>query len=141
VAARKRRRGARGISLLEVLVATAFLSGAILAFASNSISLTRNGKTADFVGAATALAQEKLEQLRSMPLGAAQLAQGSYNDPTSLRADGTVGGPFTRSWTVSGGNQPSFGLKTVSVNVSWTDSRPHTTRVAAYVRCSVIPCP
>jgi hypothetical protein len=121
-------------------VATAFLGGALLAFATNSISLTRSTKTADSVGAATGLAQEKLERLRSMPLGAAQLAPGFYADTTTLKADGTASGPYTRWWTVSAGNQPSLGLKTVTVNVFWTDSQLHTTRVAAYVRCSVIPC-
>lgn len=134
-------RGARGgFSLFEAIVATGLLSGALLAFAANSVSLTRNTKTTDSVAAATALAQEKLEQLRSMPLGAPQLLPGTYADASTLTADGTPGGVFTRRWTVSAGNQPSFGVKTVSVQVSWTDSGQHVTRVAAYVRCSVIPC-
>src|SRR5437879_8435289 len=69
-----RGRATRGISLLEALAATAFVSLALLAFAGNSTSLTRNLKSADSTAAATALALQKLEQLRSMPLGAAGLA-------------------------------------------------------------------
>jgi Tfp pilus assembly protein PilV len=138
---RSTRRGTRGFSLIEALAASAFVAVALLAFAANSISLTRNEKTADSTSAGHALAQQKLEQMRSMPLGAVQLVSGS--DPAPLRADGTAGSGalFTRSWTVSAGDTPTWGLKTVTVQVSWRDPRPHTTQIAAYVRCSTIPCP
>lgn len=137
-----RPRTTRGISLLEALAATAFLSVALLAFAGNSVSLTRGLKTADSVAAGTALAIQKLEQLRSTPLGAAALTTGLYYDPANpLKADGTGGGTFSRSWSVSLKDTPRLGLKTVTVTVAWTDSKPHSTAVAAYVRCSTIPCP
>src|SRR5439155_931449 len=88
-----------------------------------------------------ALAQQKLEQLRSMPLGAAQVAPNSYTDPANpLRADGTGGGTFSRTWTVSANDSPTFGLRTVTVRVSWRDTRLHVTTLAAYIRCSTIPC-
>jgi Tfp pilus assembly protein PilV len=135
------RHRTRGLSLLEALAATGFLSAALLALVVNSISLTRHAKNADSVSAASALALQKLEQLRSTPLGASQLTPGQYYDPANpLKADGTSGGPFSRSWTVSVNDSPSFGLKTVTVEVAWTDSRPHWTQVAAYVRCSTVPC-
>jgi len=138
-----RGRATRGISLLEALAATAFVSLALLAFAGNSTSLTRNLKSADSTAAATALALQKLEQLRSMPLGATQLATPGlfYDNSNPLKADGTTGGVYSRSWTVSQKDTPRFGLKSVTVSVSWTDSKSHSTRVAAYVRCSTIPCP
>jgi Tfp pilus assembly protein PilV len=135
-------RRQRGVSLLEALAAMTVLSVGLLAFAGNSVSLTRGLKAADSTAAGTALALQKLEQLRSMPLGATQLATGLYYDPSNpLKADGTSGGPFTRSWVVSSNDTPRFGLKTVTVTVSWRDSSAHETRVAAYVRCSTIPCP
>jgi len=138
---RSARRAARGFSLLEAVAATAFLAVALMAFAANTIWLTRDEKSADSTSAAHALAQQKLEQLRSTPLGAAAVAPGIYIDPTNpLRADGTAGGPYTRRWTVSGNDQPAFGLRTVTVTVSWRDSRSHTTTLAAYIRCSTIPC-
>ena len=138
---RSPRRSARGFSLLEAVTATAFLALALMAFAANTIWLTHDEKSADSTNAAHALAQQKLEQLRSMQLGAAALAPGIYLDPVNpLRADGTAGGSFTRRWTVSGNDQPTFGLRTVTVTVSWRDTRSHTTTLAAYVRCSTIPC-
>ncbi|HYV57627.1 MAG TPA: hypothetical protein VE911_08780 [Candidatus Nitrosopolaris sp.] len=138
-----RGRATRGISLLEALAATAFVSCALLAFAGNSVSVTRNLKSADATAAATALALQKLEQLRSMPLGATQLATpGLYYDAANpLKADGTSGGIYSRYWSVSQKDTPRFGLKSITVSVDWTDSKSHTTRVAAYVRCSTIPCP
>ena len=135
------RRGTRGLSLLEALAATAFLGVALLAFANNSVSVTRTAKGSDDTAAAHALAQQKLEQLRSLPLGSASLNPGNYVDAVNpMQADGTANGMFTRRWTVSANNLPTFGLRTVTVTVSWTDYRAHATQVAAYVRCSVIPC-
>jgi hypothetical protein len=112
-----------------------------MAFAANTLSLTHNEKSADSTSAAHALAQQKLEQLRSMQLGAAALNPGIYIDPANpLQADGTAGGTFTRRWTVSSNDQPASGLRTVTVTVSWRDTRLHTTTLASYVRCSAIPC-
>jgi Tfp pilus assembly protein PilV len=138
---RRSRRSTRGLSLLEALAATGFLGIALMAFAANTISLTRTEKTADSTSAAHALAQQKLEQLRSTPLGAADVLPGNYVDPVNpMKADGTAGGPFSRTWAVSGNNTPTWGLRTVTVTVAWTDSKAHTTRLAAFVRCSTIPC-
>ena len=126
---------------MEAMAATVFVGLTLLALAGSAISLTRNQKTADSTAAAHGLAQQKLEQLRSMPLSAPDLASGNYNDAGNpLRADGTTGGTFTRAWTVSANDTPANGLKTVTVSISWTDSRAHTTSLAAFVRCSNNPC-
>ena len=139
---RSARHGARGFSLLEAVAATSFLALALMAFAANTISLTHNEKSADSTSAAHALAQQKLEQLRSLELDAPQLAPNtSYVDPANpLQADGTAGGTFTRRWVVSANDSPAPGLRTVSVTVTWRDTRLHTTTLASYVRCSAIPC-
>ena len=127
--------------MLEALAATTFLAVGLLGLAASTVGVTRSTKTADGLAAANALAVQKLEQLRSMPLGAAQLTSGQYTDTANpLRADGASGGVYMRAWTVSANNTPTLGLKTVTVTVSWQDSRPHATQVAAYVRCSAIPC-
>ena len=135
------RRHTRGTSVIEALGTIAFIGIAVAGFAVTSVSLTRLDKGAGSTAAATALAQQKLEELRSLPLGAAALATGIYVDPANpMRPDGSAGGVFNRRWTVSPNNTPRNGLKTVVVAVSWTDYAPHTTSVAAYVRCSTIPC-
>jgi len=124
--------------MLEALAATAFLALALMAFAANTISLTHNEKTADSTSAAHALAQQKLEQLRSTPLGG--VAPGNFSDGGTIKADGSSSGIFTRTWTVSANDTPSFGLRTVTVTVTWNDPRTHSTQLSAYVRCSTIPC-
>jgi len=106
-----------------------------------AINVSQNSKSADATAAATSLATEKLEQLRSMPLDAAAFVPGIYYDGANpMNADGTSGGIYRRRWNVSLKDTPRFGLKTVTVTVSWKDSRSHDTAVAAYVRCSTIPC-
>ena len=138
---RARRRRSRGFSLLDALAGLTFIAASLLGLSAASISLTRNSKSADSTSAATALAQQKLEQLRSMPLLAPDLDPGIYYDPANkLKADGTMGGIFDRSWTVSLKDIPRPGLKTVTVTVAWTDSRAHSTQVASYVRCNAVPC-
>lgn len=127
--------------MLEALAASSFLGVALLGMVGSTVGMTRNSKTSDGVSAANALAVQKLEQLRSMPLGAAQLATGQYYDSANpMKADGTGGGVYDRSWTISVKDTPGWGLKTVTVTVSWKDSKSHATKVAAYVRCSTIPC-
>src|SRR2546426_4607615 len=136
-----RRRRARGFSLLDALAGLSFIAASLLGLSAASISLTRNSKGADSTSAATALAQQKLEQLRSMPLNATQLDPGIYYDAgNKLKADGTSGGIFDRSWLVSLKDTPRPGLKTVTVTVAWTDSRSHSTQVASFVRCNAVPC-
>ena len=115
-----RRSAVAGFTLIEALAATSLLGVGLLGLATHSVNLTRTAKHADSVSAASGLAVQKLEQLRSMPLGAS--------------------GPYRRSWSVSAKNQPGFGLKTVTVTIGWKDSQSHTTKVAAYVRCSTVPC-
>jgi len=135
------RARSQGFSLLDALAGVAFIAAAILGLSAASVALTRNAKGADSTSAATALAQQKLEQLRSMPLNATQLDPGIYYDPgNKLKADGTTGGTYDRSWVVSVKDTPRPGLKTVTVTVAWTDSRAHSTQVASYVRCNAVPC-
>ena len=140
-AERRPRARSRGFSLLDALAGVTFIAVAILGLSAASVSVTRNSKGADSTSAATALAQQKLEQLRSMPLNATQLDPGIYYDAgNKLKADGTSGGIFDRSWLVSLKDTPRPGLKTVTVTVAWTDSRSHSTQVASYVRCNAVPC-
>ena len=136
-----RARGVRGFSLLEALGATALVAGSLLGLAMGAINVSRNSKSADATAAATALAMERLEQLRSMPLDAAAFVPGIYYDSANpLNADGSSGGIYRRRWSLSLKDTPRFGLKTVTVTVAWRDSRQHETSAAAYVRCSTIPC-
>ena len=136
-----RRTRTAGTSLFEAVAALGVMGVGVLGLVTSTVFLARANTSSGRVASATALAQQKLEQLRSLPFDAAALASGQYADPTgAMNADGSAGGPFTRSWVVSAGNTPRAGLKTVTVTVAWTNPRPQTTTLAAYVRCSTIPC-
>lgn len=141
--ARKARRARqRGFSLVEAVAAASLLAAMMMGLNMTSISLARGTKTADSFSVATALATERLEIIRAMPLGAADHAPGSYEDDDNpLKADGTPGGKYTVTWDVSAKDTPENGLKTVVVAVAWTDHTPHTMQLAGYVRCSEVPCP
>ena len=135
------RRRQRGFSLVEAIAAASLLAAAMMALNMTSISLARGTKTADSYSAATALATEELEIIRAMPVGSAGHAPGNYasaNNP--LTADGQAGGRYTRTWTVSGNNSPSAGLRTVTVTVAWTDGAPHSLQLVGYIRCQNLPC-
>src|SRR4029077_12802277 len=126
-----RQRSSSGFSLLDAVAAIAVLGGGLLALTSASITLTRDEKHADWTNAGHGLVQQKLEDLRGLQLGAPQVNPGTYSDGTTLKADGTANGPFTRNWTVSANDVPASGLKTVTVSVTWYDSlsgaHAHTT--------------
>src|SRR5215468_10435580 len=98
---RSNRRTA-GTSLLEALGALGLIGVGMLGLVTSTVFVSRANKSSGSVAAATTLAQQKLEQLRSMPLDAAGLAPGQYSDPAgAMTADGSANGPFSRSWVVS----------------------------------------
>lgn len=139
---RDRARGDEGFGLIEALVAAAILGFALLAFQASAITLTQGNKGADSTSAATALAQERLELLRSLPLGDPLHTPGNYADPSNpVTADGQPNGRYTVTWNISNRDIPDFGLKTVIVTVAWNDPRPRTMQVGGFIRCSEVPCP
>jgi len=139
VKSRSARHGQRGISLAEVVATAGLLGVCLLGMSSSSVLITRTAKSADMTSAATALATQQLELLRSMPLNAAGLTPGNYSGGT-FSPSGTAGGPIALSWVISAKDTPSWGLKTATVTATWTDSRSHTVTLAAFVRCATLPC-
>lgn len=141
-AATRRGRASAGFGLVEALVAASFLGVAMLGFIATSVTLTRSAKGADSTAAATALAQEQLELIRSLPLGHPAHTPGNYANPSNpVTADGQPNGRFNVTWAVSNRDVPDFGLKTVLVSVGWTDPEARTMQLGGIVRCSGVPCP
>jgi Tfp pilus assembly protein PilV len=136
---RSARRRQGGFSLLEALATAAVLGIGLLGMCASSILITRTAKSADMTSAATSLATKELELVRSMPMDANPLKPGTYN-VGSFSPGGAANGPISIRYVVSACDTPSNGLKSVTVTASWTDSRSHTTNLAALVRCSQVPC-
>jgi len=113
VAAGKKRRG-RGFTLLEVLLVLALSFVGLFGLMSVIVAAQRAAMGARAMSEATALAQDKLEQLEHVPL-----ATLAASVETTLGPQGTVvtGGAYTRNTfvTVNGA------LTTVRVQVLWND--------------------
>ena len=110
----------KGFSLVEAMVAAALLSIISLGAALGADRAVRQNVYSRSLAAATTLAHDKIEQLQAKVATDAQLTSGNHvDDANPLQPDGTTGGQYTRTWTVTN-NVPANGLKTVQVTVTWT---------------------
>jgi len=124
------KSGQDGFTLIEALVATCILAMISLSFALGAGSAVRYNGFAQTLTTATTLGHAKIEELTEKASTDPQLTAGNHADPNSpLKADGTAGGTYTRSWTVTN-NVPVNGLKTVEVQVGWSIyGKAHTLRL------------
>lgn len=105
-----KRRRQRGFSLLEVLSAMtlfALVAAAVGALSTGSMLHTIQNRHAS---AAAQLAQQRLEDLRSLPL--ASIASGTSNS--------TVAGQAYTTITTVQTNTPASGMSRITVRVNWT---------------------
>ena len=89
-------RRQRGFTMIEVLVAMGLLTVAlvgILAMQKGAFSASGYSRRA---GEAAVLAEDKLEQLRTLPIATAVGGQ----DVVDSEGVATSDGPFTRTWTI-----------------------------------------
>ena len=108
-----------GFSLLEALVATGILAIISLGSALGTDRALHYNMYSGSLAAATTLVQDKIEELQSKVATDVQLTAGAHDDANSLKADGTAGGIYTRTWTVTN-DAPASGLKTVAVSVTYS---------------------
>ena len=113
-----------GFTVIEILVAMAILSIAILAIAAGATTVIRANQTSYFNTIATNLAQDKLEELKANP---ATLASGG---PVTTPVDSVT---FTRNWTVMA-DTPVGGLSQIDVTVTWTEYAARTLTISSAVK-------
>lgn len=109
---------ARGMSLIEVMIASAILAFALVSITSAFPTAYVNVDTSGTRSKATAYAQQKLEGLKNQP----------FNPGPLTANDSLENGEFTRSWTVTqepGTNVPNR-LARITVTVTWVGRRPQT---------------
>lgn len=107
----RRRWNARGISLIETLVALALFAMTAATMGRFLVTQIRASSTNYLQTKALSLAAEQLEATRAQ----------KYADMASDTRTETVGGVLYTIATTVVPNSPSNGLKSIAVNVSWSD--------------------
>jgi len=111
----------KGVGLIEILVAIVLfgigVSLALRTLPESNVAMTRGRN----ITAATNFAQEKVEQLMSVPFTNADLAAGTHADP-----ENPIDRHFSRNWTVTD-DAPVQGMKTVAVSVSFETANNDST--------------
>ncbi len=116
----RRRRGQRGASFIEVLAAVGVFSVVAIGLSPALLSSRKVAERGKNQSIATALAQDKIEQLR-----VSSSATSGSDGP--LQPSGAAGGTFSRIWTVTA-NTPIQNVNRVTVTVTWPE-RPFTSSV------------
>ena len=103
-----------GMTLVEFVIAIAFLSLGVLAAASLQIGTARNNTKGNLYTQAYMLAIEQLEILKNQDVSA--LVPGAYQDASNIDADGQPGGIYARSWRID-----TLGTmaRIITVTVQW----------------------
>ncbi len=108
-----------GFTLNEVLASIALISISILGFSLNTMSVIRGNYISKNVTTATFLAQDKLEQLKSLAT-LSDLDNCADPPEKDVTATGSEGGIYGRCWTIK--DSPlGTGLREITVTVRWTD--------------------
>lgn len=97
-----------GFTLLEVLLALALLSVALLTLAQMSVIAIRGNNAGAKLTQAVVLAQDKIEELKNF----------TYSQLVATANGSDVTDAITRSWTIS---TPTPGLAQIQVSSTWTD--------------------
>jgi type IV pilus assembly protein PilV len=124
---------ARGMTLVELMVALMVLSVGIIALARVFPSATRNQEQSRLQTAASYYAQEKLEQLSALSWSDNALSVGRHPTGTATEHLG-AGGAWHRHYQVAAMAAPLDDLKKVTVTVAWTYGGGRSTTLTTYVR-------
>jgi Tfp pilus assembly protein PilV len=124
-------RLARGVSLVEALVALAIMAFGMMAYVGVQNTLRLNGDVARQRSEATRIAQEALDSLRLFTVVESTPGQQAWADIASSPAPQTIAGLSTNTNFVLARSvdTSSAALKTLSVSVTWEDRAGQTQQV------------
>ncbi len=111
------RRYERGFSLIEVMISLVVLAVGLLALAELQIFSIKGGSASNRVTQATTLAQNRIEELRTLPYDDSLLAPGQHEEGP---LPGTI---FSRAHNVA---DLSSTMKLVTATVRWTMDGSHS---------------
>ena len=107
----RRRRYAKGFTLIEIMVAITLLSVGLLGMAGLTVGIMRGNTLSSEVTTATALAQAKMEDIKRIGYSGTTDSAEDYN--------AIAGYPLYKRDTVIDVDTPELGMKTVTITVSW----------------------
>lgn len=108
---RRRLLSARGISLIETIVALGLFAMTAATMGRFLVAQIRFASSAHLQTKAMAMAAEQLEATRAL----------RFNDMASGTTTKTVGGVLYTIQTTVNDDSPANGLKSIAVNVSWKE--------------------
>jgi Tfp pilus assembly protein PilV len=116
-------RSARGVSLVEALVALAVMAFGMLALIGVQSTLRLNGDTAKQRSEAVRIAQSRIDDLRAFSVLPVTAGASAYADIVSAGPVAVVGtnATFQRTDTVVESTDPGARSRTLTVEVSWPD--------------------
>jgi len=116
----KHLRDQRGVSLIEIIAAVGVFAVVVGGLSPTLLGARKYAELSKNQSIATALAQDKIEELR-----VSSTASAGSDGP--LQPNGASGGIFSRTWTVSAHPTVS-NVNCVIVTVTWPE-RPNTSSV------------
>ncbi len=122
------KRSEKGIGMIEILIAMLIFGIGIAAAIRTLPVSNRAASRSRNLSIATNLAQEKIEELMSVPFVSADLTAGDHVDP-----DNPLDRIFTRTWTVTD-NVPLSEMKRIDITVSYeTDNPDNSVTLTTYI--------
>lgn len=122
----------KGFTLVEVLVAMTVFSVALLELGRMQIVASHVSSAAGRLTRATALAQDRLEQLMALPSDDALLSDLTPVGQTTAYTDPNPPQGYTITWNVDA-NNPTVGMATINLTVAWQNrGKPKSFTSAVY---------
>lgn len=112
-----------GFTLLELLIALVILSIGLLGLAGLHIAAIRGNMSGFKISEASAVAQQRLEELKAIDMASAVLSAGNHVDGNIV----VQGITYNRSYAVSD-DTPVRGTSTLIFTVSWVEPVTGVTR-------------
>ena len=113
----------KGFTLLELLISLVILAIGLLGLAGLHIAAIQGNVSGFKLSAASAIAQERIEELKTMDTTSAALTAGNHPDG-NVTVQGIV---YSRSYTIQN-NTPVTGTSTILFAISWVEPGTGTAR-------------